>query len=281
VAILKWSETKIAELVKEGRGSCTKGEYIPWITARDFSSKGFGYRILGTKTGRKHDLLSSEEYAFFLRSEWSSNVVDIQEQYPLSDRALTQTLANELKVNHPYYPRTNVPLVMTTDFLLTLSDGERSKKVAIDVKTSKDVDNPRTLEKLEIARSYLEVLGIEHKVMLDYRMDRNTTRNLNWLFLEQRRVGIETGLQTEHLQPVMVDWLNGLNERGHATKLRDLARHFDDLTGERRGTGLTVMRVLMNQRSIPVVLTCPDILDLTWAELLNAQRPEAPHLKAA
>jgi hypothetical protein len=281
MAILKWSEKKIAELVKEGRGSSVMGEYIPWITARDFSSKGFGYRILGTKTGRKHDLLSGEEYAFFLRSEWSSNVVDIQEQYPLSDRNLTQTLASELKVNHPHYQKTDVPLVMTTDFLLTLSDGEKTKKVAVDVKTSKDVDNPRTLEKLEIARSYLEVHGIEHKVMLDYRMDQNTTRNLNWLYLEQRRVGIDTGVQTEDLQPIMVDWLNGLNERGYAMKLRDLARHFDDLVGQRRGTGLSVMRALMNKRSIPVVLTCPDILDLTWAELLNAQRPEAPRLKAA
>jgi len=278
--IRKWSEKKIAELIKEGRGDYVDGHYVPWISALDFSSMGVSHRMLSKKTGRKHDLLSSEEYAFFLRAEWSPNVVDIQEQYPL-DRQLTKTLADELKVNHPCYPKTHIPIVMTCDFLLTLSDGENLKRVAIDVKTSADVGNPRTLEKLEVTRNYFQALDIKHHVMLDRRMDGNTTRNLNWLFMEQRKASVEEHVETEPLQHDMLAWLESLDSRGRNLKLRELGQHFDDYAGQRRGTGLAVMRYLMLQRAIPVVLTSNDLANVRWSELMSMQDADIPMPKAA
>ena len=74
---------KIKRRIKEGRGQNSGGDYRPWITVQDFSSRGQANRELGWKTGRQHDLHSKEEREYFLILEWSPIVIDIQEQFPL------------------------------------------------------------------------------------------------------------------------------------------------------------------------------------------------------
>ena len=79
----QWTEEKIKRWTAEKRGKGTGASYQPWIEVKDVSSLGRSRRVWSPKTGRVHHLLSDIEHDIFLAAEWSSNVQDIREQYPL------------------------------------------------------------------------------------------------------------------------------------------------------------------------------------------------------
>ena len=45
--------------IKEGRGQGYLKNYKPWVTVRDFGSKGRSHRVYGHTTKRTHHLLSA------------------------------------------------------------------------------------------------------------------------------------------------------------------------------------------------------------------------------
>lgn len=73
----------IEKLIKEGRGQGHGSDYKPWINIQDVPSLGRVSRIKGIKTNRQHEFLSDLERNFFYLLEYSNNVVDIREQFPL------------------------------------------------------------------------------------------------------------------------------------------------------------------------------------------------------
>ena len=103
--------------------------------------------------GRVHHYLWDIEWNAFLIYDWAASVVDIREQVPL-DRGETAAIAEAMGVRHPMYPRTTVPVVTKTDFLLdTVVDG-RAVEAARTVKPAAKLADRRVLEKLEIERRY-------------------------------------------------------------------------------------------------------------------------------
>lgn len=104
----------------EGRATvCTgRGEwrdFTPWLTVRRVASTGRSYRPLGRTTGRVHHFLSDIERRAFLIYDWAETVTDIREQ----PRTATQRIAAGMGVRHSTYPGGRVPIVMTTDLLLS------------------------------------------------------------------------------------------------------------------------------------------------------------------
>lgn len=185
----KWSEKTIAKRYKEGRGSGEGINYKPWLEIKDVPSKGLSNRPKGWKTQREHQLLSNLElYAFFI-FEWSDSIIDIREQYPL-DRNVTIELAENSGIKHPVYRGKNVknneetgeevPEVMTTDFLVTVKSEEGIKYVALAVKPSLDLEDKRTVEKLEIERLFWETKNIEWGIITEKEYDDNFTYNMDW-----------------------------------------------------------------------------------------------------
>jgi hypothetical protein len=77
---------RMTQLIKQGRGQGHGKHYRPWIqvTRSDFSSRGRSHIVNNPRTGRQHDLLSDLEYKVFLFCIWAKDVVDLREQYPLS-----------------------------------------------------------------------------------------------------------------------------------------------------------------------------------------------------
>ena len=137
---IKWTEKKIDEMVKSGCGCGTRSGYSPWLQVTSISSLGRSRRVWSPKTGRTHHLLSDVEYALFLVFEWSSDVVDIREQFPL-DRDITQDVARIAGFRHPFYPGTDVPTVMTVDFMVTrLRDGLQVQE-AFNAKRSEEAED--------------------------------------------------------------------------------------------------------------------------------------------
>lgn len=93
---------------------------MPWLRVQDVPSRGRSHKIPGVKVERLHHLLSDLERAYLLVCEFSEDVVDIREQYPLLPVESTQAIARAIGVRYPKYKATTLPLVMTTDFLLTV-----------------------------------------------------------------------------------------------------------------------------------------------------------------
>ena len=69
------------------------------------------------------------------------------------------------------YLRNNIskfPYVLTCDFMITTQSG----LMARTIKLSSDLQNKRTLEKLEIERRYWKEVGIDWKLVTEHEMDK-------------------------------------------------------------------------------------------------------------
>lgn len=255
-AKIKWSEEKIAQLEKEGRGKGTGANYKPWIQVSDFSSRGFSRRVFSQKTGRVHHLLSEVEWQLFLMLEFSPAVLDIREQYPLK-RPETLSVAAELGIRHPTYPGTNIAVVMTCDFLTIMDENGQKVARAFSCKRESDVDGMRDVEKLEIERSVFNRLDVPHHLVFDRSLPKQKTFNLNWC--RSATVNDEGTYEydeafAEHRQRIINDL-----SRKPAGSLSEFCANYDLRTGSEPGTGLRVARALLWRREL---LTDLDMADL-------------------
>jgi hypothetical protein len=183
------TERKIAKWMGEGRGCGRASSYRPWLTIHDVSSEGLLVRLRGATTGRIHHLLSSVQLAVFLECDWSSAVVDIREQFPLS-RPVTRLLAAEMGVHHPRDRRTDV--VMTTHLLIDvvgrdetlsfpLSQGTGRRRIALSIRRSDEVLSLRACERLEIERRYWLSKGVPWHLVVKKDMPEKQWLKLMWL----------------------------------------------------------------------------------------------------
>ena len=178
---------------------------------------GLSSKKLGIKAERPiHTHSRLESYAENLFS-YDLKVIDIRENYPLP-RQETQLIAKAIGVKHPVYPKNRTPLVMSTDFVLTLDDPENQTE-AVSIKPSKMVDPEnklarRVLEKLLIEKIYWERRGI--RWLLYTEKDIATTRAINLDMLRTAMVAKELRWLDERLS----DFVNLFKE--HWTKYRTL-----------------------------------------------------------
>jgi hypothetical protein len=251
---IKWNEQKIKEREREGFGQGVGADYLPWILVTDFSSAGRSRRVWSQKTNRTHQLFSDVEYDIFLALEWSEEVLDIREQFPL-DREITQELARELRIKHPHYPGTQVPSVMTVDFLVTKNGRDGTYHVGLNAKRDEEAEDPRSLEKLEIQRSYFEAMGYEHHLVYHSQIPKQKIANIDWI----RRALVKVGeLESspgffDSLTQRMSKELS--SNRDSSLLLTEYCSGFDGRHGVEIGTGLRIARMLMENRTIHVDLS--------------------------
>lgn len=270
---VKWSEKKISEMQRMGRGQGSGAAYQPWIEVADVSSRGRSRRVWSPKTGRVHELLSDVEYEIFLLAEWSRSVVDIQEQFPL-DRELTQTIAQNLGVRHPCYPTTHVPTVMTVDFLLTVDrDGEEAL-LALNCKREDEAEDARSIEKLEIQRSYFEELEIKHHLAYHSRIPHLKVRSIEWIrsaLLKEHESEPSAGYYEELKRVMTKDLASGKRTTADST-LASFCKRFDTNHGLEPGTGLRVARMLMQERALQADLNADDLAAAPLSSFLMTAR---------
>lgn len=154
--------------------------YQPFIKVNDISSLGRSHRVFGHRTKRTHHLLSDLELAVFLILEWNVNTEDIQEQFPL-DINETKDIANSLGIKHPY--QNGDFKVMTTDFyVLTKRANSLTSQLALQAKYHNDLDDVRTIEKLELERRYWDYKGVDFKIITEKDIPKPVTNNIKWLY---------------------------------------------------------------------------------------------------
>lgn len=152
-------------------------EYIPALTIHSLNFVGLSTRIPGTKSGRQHELLSKNEQNYFVIAEFSANVIDIREQFPMNiDK--TQLIASELGLDHPFDPKIREQICMTSDFCITICKGNFTFDIIRTIKPVSELVHQRTIEKYEIGRIYWEREGINWGIVTELEINKALAKNI-------------------------------------------------------------------------------------------------------
>lgn len=244
---IEMTEKKIAQMTKEGRGQGIGENYKPWITIQDFPSQGLVTRGKGWKTNRIHQFLSKLERDYFYVLEWHQSVIDIREQFPLN-REDTLFIAENKGLKHPTDPKTAVPIVMTTDFLITVANSNGTTKYARTIKPSMELENSRTIEKFEIERSYWQDRGIDWGIVTEKELPKNLIENVEWLH--------DAYFGNEELSPSVfktyVQHLKNYVFENQNRSIIEVVSEFDQIYQLESGTGLQVLKYLIAQKDLQV-----------------------------
>jgi len=172
-----WSHSTFKKYLREGRGQGVGANYNPWIHVQDFPSLGMVSRVSGTTTGRIHQLMSNLELSLFYLLDWSDDILDIREQYPLVDLSQAIEIAEKANISYPYDSQSGFPYVLTSDFYLETKQGT----AVMSVKPSSELGKPRVREKLEIERRYWIMRGVQWSIMTENEINRTKASNIEWL----------------------------------------------------------------------------------------------------
>ncbi|WP_139892847.1 TnsA endonuclease N-terminal domain-containing protein [Bacillus sp. D386] len=180
-----WNESKYEKMVKEGYGQGALNHYKPWVDVFSFPSQGRVGRIHSKKIGREIHSFSELETNYIYIFDWLEDVIDIREQYPL-DLKETIKIANDISVRHPCDNKSGFEYVLTTDLLIV----KKQTTIARSIKYSKDLNNKRTLEKLEVEHLYWKNKNIDWKLL--------TEKQINAVFLDN--IKYLRGIRLDNLQ---------------------------------------------------------------------------------
>lgn len=250
----KTTQKQTQKRLKEGRGSGNFEDYKPWLQIQDVASQGLATRIKGYKTGRIHHFLSKTELELFLLFEWSEKVIDIKEQFPL-DQPETIALAKELGFKHPTDPRTQESIVMTTDLVLTVRQPVGKKEFARTVKFSKDLLNPRVLEKLEIERLYWKERNIDWGIVTERDIDKVLAKNIGWVRTFSEPGSLPPSLEVDNIPKVERFLYRFVKDR--AVPLRSITKSSDTKFSLDPGSSLSLVKHLIATREWIVKMSQP------------------------
>jgi hypothetical protein len=260
---------------REGRGVGRGADYTPELLIHDVPSEGLSSRIWGLTTGRVHHVFSLGERRVFYIHDWREDVRDIREQFPLNQDE-TLAIADQLGVRHPRDPKTKEYTVMTSDFVITITNGRVNEDVVRAVKLKKDLENARVREKLEIERVYWEeVRGLDWRIVTEDDIDRTLADNIEWVH-GHRDVSALYPLTAAGVARIEAILTPRIVEG--KLRLRDLTNECDAMLGLEPGSTLSVVRHLianrrwkvdMNKRIMPPL---PLVLTATPALFAEASR---------
>jgi len=256
----KWTEKVLKKRTAAGLGVGEGASYQPAIRVQDFSSKGVQSRIPSQLVGRTVHVHSHLERAFFLVKEFSGQVVDFLEQYPM-DRAVTLGAAQRLAVQHPKYPGGQVPVVMTLDAVVVERVSNGTKVEAWDIKPTSELSDPRVQEKLSLHRAYCAHFGIPHRLFTEQSIPKDMVRSIEWMRTSLPQE--DETLPTPDLFTAVAESMRTevLSDAFKKHTIRSYCQSFDERRGLPWGCGLRVFQYLgwtrqlkLNLRAAPVEL---------------------------
>jgi hypothetical protein len=265
----KLDETVIERRIKDGRGQGRGKDYIPWLFTQDVPSTGLATRILGWTTGRVHHLFSKLELADFYTEDWAKDVVDIREQFPLLPLSETLAIAQACNIRYPTIPGTKQPVVLTSDFVITIANGLERVEQARTAKYAADLSSQRTLEKFEIERRYWQARNVDWGIVTEREIPHVLARNVE-LIHNHRDITHRLPLTHEEVHDIAVVLTSKVMQCDDA--LRRIAIACDKRLGLDLGTCLTIAYHLLATRrweidmSIPIQPEMPLVILRTTVE---------------
>jgi hypothetical protein len=232
--------------------------YKPWLRVQDVKSHGNSGKIQGIKTNREHHTFSEHESCFFYIAEFCDSVIDIREQFPLLPLDLSVKIAQTLDVKHPTNPRSKIFNIMTTDFVLSCSDGRRKWYEAVAVKPADQLKDLRVAEKLDIERIWWELLGIRFHIFVMTPLNKIQSKNIQWFTSPLR--------QGHSLSDVKIAQSLSFIRKG-TLYIEDLCNLFIREMDIEHNDALVLLKVLIARKFIVVDITRPiadtGILEIT------------------
>ena len=164
----------------QGRGCGRDDNYNPAFKIREVRSKAQRQRVFILRFNRIYEMMSHGETLTLLQLDWNDNVREVREQFPL-DPEITMAIAEKLNLKHPGYTRGGT--IMTSDFFVTYKKPvEGSTQYVYQIKFSKDdLDDKRTLAKLQIEEEYWKTKNIPWNVVFSNDYNKIYCDNLQLL----------------------------------------------------------------------------------------------------
>ncbi|CAH1057603.1 TnsA endonuclease C-terminal domain-containing protein [Paenibacillus pseudetheri] len=234
----EWTDTKIKARIKKGKGQGFGVDYKPWLTIHDVPSSGVVTRMDSWTVGRIHHLMSIFERKYFYMVDWSDRITDIREQYPCLPLERTLEIADELVVKHHTDPKTNEPVVITTDFMLSEGSGQlyaRTLKEAGDLSI-------RTVEKLTIEQRYYQEKGIDFKVVTDLDVPRAFVENIEWVHRSRFLKFAPSELSTSLIKTIAPELFLRIKQK---MPLSIITIEFDEKLGLPIGTSMFIVQHML------------------------------------
>ena len=256
-----WNVDVFRRYLREGRGQGTGSDYRPWLTVRDFPSQGMVSRIKGQTTGRVYHLMSNYESSLFYLLDWSDNVLDIREQYPLLDLESAVGVAESAHICYPFDAKSGFPYVMTSDFFVETTDGP----TVLAVKPTSELAKLRVREKLEIERRYWTARNIKWELVTEREINHTKAKNIEWLSQanDLTQFGLSMDCQAMCIEFFMGAYIsNPVDAKGIA---EELERRFNLDSG----CGINIFKHLAYHKRIKVDVNNP--IDLSVSKY-NQQR---------
>ncbi|GAB6563722.1 heteromeric transposase endonuclease subunit TnsA [Bacillus cereus group sp. Bc222] len=249
--------SEIEKWIKQGRGSGIGADYKPWLKIQDVSSLGRSTRLKGIKTSRQHEFLSDLERNYFYLTEYSDLIVDIREQFPLLPLEETIVIADELGIKHPTDPKTGEPIVMTTDFLLTVDKGQGVFEVARTIKMKDELLKERVLEKFEIEREYWQRKDIDWGIVTEEEIPRMMARNISYIhdYYDIRDYDVFQEMSSQLIEDLSLSLMQRLIN--DTRSIRTITNEFDIDTHLPFGSGVTLFYHLLAQKIIVIDMLKP------------------------
>lgn len=240
------------KMIKDGRGTGIGSEYIPWLKIQDVASLGRVTRLKGIKTGRQQDFLSDMERNYFYILEYSDDIVDIREQFPLLPLEETILIANELGINHPKHPETGEFIVMTTDFLLTIAGKDKMLERARTIKAKDDLLDKRIIEKFEIERVYWSKKGIDWGIVTEEEIDKAIAHNISYVhgYKDISNLDCFINIETNEIKDLVYEFLKRIVDDERS--MRAICSEFDNEMLLEKGSGLSIFKYLVINKIIEI-----------------------------
>ncbi|PKG54890.1 MULTISPECIES: TnsA endonuclease N-terminal domain-containing protein [Halomonadaceae] len=226
------------KLKTRGRGSGK--EYEPFIKIHEISSSGESVRIRSATVGRTHHLLSGIERDAFLMFDQLDQTTDLREQFPLPVDD-TLEICRQLGIKHPQ--QRGYLMVVSTDLLVDFADG---KKIAIAIKPVSKLSEQRTIELLQIEKSYWECRGVAWHLFTEREVTDGMRENLKWI---QPYVGEDVADHYQLSLSEVDDLIRRIQPHPQA-KVSQLCAKLDDQYSVEPGFHLSIFRYAVAQRFI-------------------------------
>ncbi len=261
-----WTQAKFERYIKEGRGKGRGKNYKPWITIQDFPSVGRASRSPGWKSERIHHLMSDWESRLFYLFEWSKEVQDIREQYPLLDLDLAMEIAKEMGIEYPVNKKSNVPYVLTTDFMLTVKQGKKPVQIARTFKMTKDLGKKRTIEKLELERRYWDKQDVDWAIVTEQEISKIFASNIEWIYPAYRweLPEMQNNGNCYYFSNILKERL-----RNKKFKISTIAATLDNDMDLEIGTSLSLFKHLVARKEIIIDMLQPKIADRRAIDIIK------------
>jgi len=161
------------------------------------------------------------------------------------------SIADEMGIKYPTGSQNDVPYVLTTDFMLSVKQGDRVTEIARTVKPSKELENERVGEKFELERRYYEAEGIDWGIITEQEIPEVLVKNIEWVH-SAYRLEESNGKDIEELNGIVRTLKSRLQQ--HATTVRKVTQNLDREMNLESGTSLYLFKHLIARKEIVVDL---------------------------